>query len=76
MSVDVLCFRFIDDEMPFQKTTSCESLDLFWEHITVADKGNVVSVCNVLWHIEVFSRALWQVMSQIGKGSYQVDYKE
>ena len=27
LNVDVLCFRLIDDEMPFQKTTRRESLD-------------------------------------------------
>ena len=44
--------------------------------ITVADKVNVVSIRNVVWHIDVFSRALWEVVSQIAKGSFQVDYKE
>ena len=51
-------------------------LHLGTQHITVADKVNIVSICNVLWHIGVFSRALWQAMSQIAKGSFQVDYKE
>ena len=76
MNVGVLCFRFIDDKMPLQKTIRRESLDFIQEHITVADKVNVVSICNVVWHIDVLSRALWQVVSQIAKGSFKVDYKE
>ena len=76
MNVGVLCFRFIDDKMPLQKTTRRESLDFIQEHITVADKVNVVSIRNVVWHIDVLSRALWQGVSQIAKGSFQVDYKE
>ena len=77
MNVGVLCFRFIDDKMPLQKTTRRESLDFIQEHITVADKVNVVSIRNVVWRIiDVFSRALWQVVSQIAKCSFQVDYKE
>ena len=75
MNVGVLCFRFIDDKMPLQKTTRRESLDFIQEHITVADKVNVVSIRNVVWHIDVLSRALRQVVSQIAKGSFQVDYK-
>ena len=62
MNVGVLCFRFTDDKMPLQKTTRRDSLDLIQEHITVADKVNVVSICNVVWHIDVFSWALWQVV--------------
>ena len=76
MNVGVLCFRFIDDKMPLLKTTRRKSLDFIQEHITVADKVNVVSIRNVVWHIDVLSRALWQVVSQIAKGSFQVDYKE
>ena len=76
MNVGVLCFRFIDDKMPLQKTTRRESLDFIQERITAADKVNVVSIRNVVWHIDVLSRALWQVVSQIAKGSFQVDYKE
>ena len=76
VNVGVLCFRFIDDKMPLQKTTRRESLDLIQEHFTVADKVNVVSIRNVVWHIDVLSRALWQVVSQIAKGSVQVDNKE
>ena len=72
MNVGVLCFRFIVDK----KTTRRESLDFIQEHITVADKVNVVSIRNVVWHIDVLSRALWQVVSQIAKGSFQVDNKE
>ena len=76
MNVGVLCFRFIDDKMPLQKTTRRESLDFIQEHITIADKVNVVSIRNVVWHSDVFWRALWQVVSQITKGSFQVDFKE
>ena len=76
MNVGVLCFRFIDDKMPLQKTTRRESLDFIQEHFTVADKVNVVSIRNVVWHVDVLSRALWQVVSQIAKGSFQVDNKE
>ena len=76
MNVGVLCFRFIDDKMPLQKTTRRESLDFIQEHITVADKVNVVSIRNVVFHIDVLSTALWQVVSQIAKGSFQVDNKE
>ena len=76
MNVGMLCFRFIDDKMPLPKTTRRKSLDFIQEHITVADKVNVVSIRNVVWHIYVLSRALWQVVSQIAKGSLQVDYKE
>ena len=67
MNVGVLSFRFIDDNMPLQKTTRRESLDFIQEHINVADKVNVVSIRNVVWNIDVLSRALWQVVSQIAK---------
>ena len=76
MNVGVLCFRCIADKMPLQKTTRRDSLDFIQEQITVADKVNVVIIRNVVWRIDVFSRALWQVVSQITKGSFQVDYKE
>ena len=33
MNVGVLCFRFIDDKMPLQKTTRRESFDFIQEHI-------------------------------------------
>ena len=65
----------VDDKTPFQKTTRRESLDFIWV-ITVADKVNVVSIRIEVWHIDVLSRALWQVVSQITKGSFQVDYNE
>ena len=76
MNVGVLCFRLIDDKLPLQKITRRESLDFIQEHIIVADIVNVVSIRNVVWHIDVLSRAVWQVVSQIAKGSFQVDYKE
>ena len=49
MNVGVLCFRFIDDEMPFQKTTRRESLDFIQEHITVADKHRQHMQCIVAY---------------------------
>ena len=45
MNVGVLRFRFIDDEMSFQKTIRDESLDFIYEHNTADNNGlKVVSV--------------------------------